>query len=290
MQARPTASVVGLVLAVAGCSSAQGGTGVSVSPAPAVDVSVAATMAMPTAGVSSATAASASAGAISQSAPASQISAETRPGTASSPTGGPAATGSGLGHALQLRQVILAVPLSGAGGASSASVRGSAGSGACNSVNTRAGGCLSSAVVAALRALGRCKPPTLAVDDQPNQPIAACGRDGKIAYVLAPVAMSGADVDSAQAFDDATQGWLVQLSFTSRGTTEFGSLTAAVSSLSEPLNQVAMVFDGVVQSAPIIEEAITVGAAQITGGDEGFTQAQVVSLAKELNSSALGGQ
>jgi preprotein translocase subunit SecD len=51
-----------------------------------------------------------------------------------------------------------------------------------------------------------------------------------------------------------------------------------------------MVMDGVVQSAPSIEQAISGGSAQITGGNEGFTQAQVLSLAKELNSSASGGQ
>jgi preprotein translocase subunit SecD len=191
---------------------------------------------------------------------------------------------------LQFRQVILAVPLSGAGGASSASVPGAAGSGPCNSVNTQAGGCLSPAVTAALRALGRCKPPTPAVDDRLNQPIAACERDGKTAYILAPVAMSGTDVKSAQALDDATQGWLVQLSFTGKGTTDFGSLTGAVTSLAQPLNRLAMVMDGVVQSAPSIEQAISGGSAQITGGNEGFTQAQVLSLAKELNSSASGGQ
>jgi preprotein translocase subunit SecD len=119
--------------------------------------------------------------------------------------------------------------------------------------------------------------------DEPAQPLAACARDGSRIYTLAPSYMSGVDVKNASSVDDATQGWLVELSLTSAGARHFGALTTAVTSLAPPLNQVAVVLDGVVESAPIIEQGITGGQAQITGGTSGFTQADADSLAKTLN-------
>jgi len=126
----------------------------------------------------------------------------------------------------------------------------------------------------------------LALDD-PAQPLAACARDGSQIYILAPSYMSGKDVKNASSVDDATQGWLVQLNFTGSGADHFGTLTTAVTSLATPLNQVAVVLDGVVESAPVIEQAITGGQAQITGGTGGFTQTDTDALAQVLNFGSL---
>ncbi|MDX6254359.1 MAG: preprotein translocase subunit SecD [Frankiales bacterium] len=141
-------------------------------------------------------------------------------------------------------------------------------------------------------ALGNCTKDKLnAVEalqlDDPAQPLAACARDGSQIYILAPSYMTGKDVKSASSMNDATQGWLVQLNFTGAGADHFGTLTTKVTSLASPLNQVAVVLDGVVESAPVIQQAITGGNAQITGGTGGFTQADTEALAQVLNFGSL---
>ena len=135
----------------------------------------------------------------------------------------------------------------------------------CGTVNTTVPvRCTTPAVAAAVLRLGDCAHPVPlsepTADDPVDQPIAACGRAsvGRV-YVLAPAYMSGADVKAAAVFDDATQGWLVTLAFTAKGTSDFGKLTAAVTDLPPPLNQLAIMLDGVAVSSPVIAEAITAG-------------------------------
>lgn len=122
--------------------------------------------------------------------------------------------------------------------------------------------------------------------DVPSQEIVACDRDGTSKYVLAPAAVLGTDVRTASATVD-NQGlgqWQVVLNFTSKGGSKFGALTKRVTSLPEPTNEVAVVLDGVVQSAPRIQEAILDGRAQITGN---FSQKEAQDLANILKFGAL---
>jgi preprotein translocase subunit SecD len=124
--------------------------------------------------------------------------------------------------------------------------------------------------------------------DDPAKPIAACDRTGGFIYVLAPQYFSGTEVKKAQSLYDSSQGYLVQLDFDGKGTTDFGKLTTAVTSLASPLNQVAIVLDGVVESAPSIQNAILGGQAQIAGGSANpFTHADTDALAKTLNEATL---
>ena len=103
---------------------------------------------------------------------------------------------------------------------------------------------------------------------------------------MAPAKVIGRDVKTASAAIDqqGASGWYVSLKFTGDGTKKFGELTQSVTSLADPLNRVAIVLDGVVVSAPRINEAILGGNAQITGS---FTQVQAQDLANVLKYGSL---
>ncbi len=122
--------------------------------------------------------------------------------------------------------------------------------------------------------------------DDPAATIVACEKDGRYKYVLAEAKVVGRDISKASAAIDQTNvsGWYVTLDFNSEGANKFGQITSSVVNLPAPQNQVAIVLDGVVYSAPRINEAITGGSAQITGS---FTQAEAKGLANVLKYGAL---
>ena len=121
---------------------------------------------------------------------------------------------------------------------------------------------------------------------EPADTIVACSRDGGAKYILGPAEVLGQQVSSAEAGYDPTQGlaWYVSLSFNGDGTKAFAAITTRVTSLQSPLNQVAIVLDGLVVSAPRINEPIPSGNAQITGS---FTQLEAQDLANVLKYGAL---
>jgi preprotein translocase subunit SecD len=122
--------------------------------------------------------------------------------------------------------------------------------------------------------------------DSPAETIVACSRTGSSKYILAPAEVLGQQVSKAAAGIDqqGSAGWFVSLTFNGEGTSAFGALTSRVTSLASPLNQVAIVLDGLVVSAPSINEAIPSGNAQITGS---FTQVEAEDLANVLKYGAL---
>lgn len=124
------------------------------------------------------------------------------------------------------------------------------------------------------------------VIDDPVQPLVSCSRDGASKYILAPAEVEGNQVSKASAVLDNTNGngWMVLLSFNGAGTSAFGKMTTRVTSLASPQNQAAIVLDGLVVSAPRINEAINSGSAQITGN---FTQTDATDLANKLKYGAL---
>ena len=124
------------------------------------------------------------------------------------------------------------------------------------------------------------------VIDDPAQPLVSCSRDGASKYILAPAEVEGNQVSKASAVLDNTNGngWMVLLSFNGAGTSAFGKMTTRVTSLASPQNQAAIVLDGLVVSAPRINEAINSGSAQITGN---FTQTDATDLANKLKYGAL---
>jgi len=122
--------------------------------------------------------------------------------------------------------------------------------------------------------------------DAPTDTIVACDRAGTAKYILAPAEVLGRQISKASAGLDAQSGsaWYVSLTFNGEGTAAFGAITSRVTSLVSPLNQVAIVLDGLVVSAPRINEAIPSGSAQITGS---FTQLEAQDLANVLKYGAL---
>ncbi|CAB4693424.1 unannotated protein [freshwater metagenome] len=122
--------------------------------------------------------------------------------------------------------------------------------------------------------------------DAPTDIIVGCDRAGGNKYILAPAEVLGRQVSKAASVLDTQAGssWIVTLTFDSEGTTAFGALTSRVTSLAAPLNQVAIVLDGLVVSAPRILAAIPAGNVQITGD---FTQLEAQDLANVLKYGAL---
>jgi preprotein translocase subunit SecD len=122
--------------------------------------------------------------------------------------------------------------------------------------------------------------------DLPSQTIVACDRAGLTKYILGPAEVLGRQISEASAGLDTQSGsaWFVSLTFNSEGTAAFAAVTSRVTSLPEPNNQLAIVLDGLVVSAPRINEAIPSGTAQITGS---FTQLEAKDLANVLKYGAL---
>jgi preprotein translocase subunit SecD len=122
--------------------------------------------------------------------------------------------------------------------------------------------------------------------DDASAVLVTCDRAGGVKYILAPAEVLGRQISKASAGLDPQAGssWFVSLTFDNEGTSAFGALTARVTSLPEPTNQVAIVLDGLVVSSPRITEAIPSGNAQITGS---FTQLEAQDLANVLKYGAL---
>ncbi len=123
------------------------------------------------------------------------------------------------------------------------------------------------------------------VTDSLDQALITCDDTGMYKYLLGPVAIEGSHIT------DATAGIpqngiqpVVNLVFDSKGTSDFGTLTAALVSKTAPMNQNAIVLDGKVVSAPTIQSAIPNGQAQISGN---FTQQTATDLANVLKYGAL---
>jgi preprotein translocase subunit SecD len=133
-----------------------------------------------------------------------------------------------------------------------------------------------------------------AIWDNPKLQIVACGLSGgttgvPFKYVLDQAKVLGKDIHSASATPQTSSTfWQVNLNFDGTGGTAFGSLTTAMFAKYHgsqvPQNEVAVVLDGKVISAPNIISAITGGQAQITGS---FSQKQATDLANVLSYGSL---
>lgn len=116
-----------------------------------------------------------------------------------------------------------------------------------------------------------------------DQEIVSCDVDGTAKYLLSPSRLSGKRVKSAVATiaQDAngvsTGQWIVNLVM--KDAKEWGDLTEEVTG-----QNLAIVLDGIVQSAPTVEERIPSGEAQISGS---FTEKSAKSLANVLKYGSL---
>lgn len=122
--------------------------------------------------------------------------------------------------------------------------------------------------------------------DDPAQYLISCEKDGSVKYALAPADLVGTDIDSATAGLPQTGGggWQVELQMTSEGAKKFADSTTKLAALESPNDQFAIVLDGVVISAPSVNEAIIGGSAVISGS---FTADEARALAQVLKYGAL---
>jgi preprotein translocase subunit SecD len=131
--------------------------------------------------------------------------------------------------------------------------------------------------------------------DNPDAQIVSCDSSGG-KYALDVAKVLGEDVTGATAELSTTSNqWQVILTFNNAGTSAFGTLTTNLydnyysggqggNQNDVVLDQVAIVLDGNVVSAPEINQPITGGNAQITGS---FTQAQATQLQNILKYGSL---
>ncbi|MBV7363724.1 protein translocase subunit SecD [Actinomycetaceae bacterium TAE3-ERU4] len=132
------------------------------------------------------------------------------------------------------------------------------------------------------------------VAPQPDdKAIAACDADGHQKYILSPVDIFGSEIKQALPAPQTIQGggttgkWVVDLSFNSKGTTQFTEVSTRLFEFRQTnptKNRFAIVLDGVVISAPGIEGIIAGGNAQITGN---FTAKSAAALANQLQFGSL---
>ncbi|MFC5998196.1 protein translocase subunit SecD [Quadrisphaera sp. GCM10027208] len=126
--------------------------------------------------------------------------------------------------------------------------------------------------------------------DDPTQPLVTCSQDGLAKYILGPVEVEGTNIASAEAGLAVTaQGvqtntWVVQLEFDDEGAEAFRETTERLVTLPPPQNQFAIVLDGLVVSAPRVNEPIPTGQAEISGS---FDQESAQTLANQLKFGAL---
>ena len=125
------------------------------------------------------------------------------------------------------------------------------------------------------------------VGDVSDQPLVTCDREGTAKYLLGPTVVSGQQVTNANAgIPQGQLQWVVTMDFDSQGARLFADATTQLSQ-GVPSQQFAIVLDGLVVSAPQVNEPIPSGQAQIDGGSVGFTQESAQSLASVLKYGAL---
>ena len=114
--------------------------------------------------------------------------------------------------------------------------------------------------------------------DTPNSIVAPAEEPGTF-YLLGPVVLSGKDLVNAEVNPDSLGRMGVSLEFNSEGARLFEEATARLVG-----KQLAIILDNVVISAPVVQDRISGGRAQITGR---FTNDEAARLAIMLKAGAL---
>ena len=104
-------------------------------------------------------------------------------------------------------------------------------------------------------------------------------------YQLGPTRLTGKALDDAQAsFDPNTNAWAVDFTLTGEGAPQFDQIASELVATPPPGNQLGIVLDGVVVSAPTIQTGNFGGRGQISGD---FTEQEAKDLALVLRFGAL---
>jgi preprotein translocase subunit SecD len=133
--------------------------------------------------------------------------------------------------------------------------------------------------------------PTRRADDKPENEVILLGEkpdEGpQPCYRLGPSTVRGTAVDDAKArVQDLGGTWSVDLTFTDRGSQAFDDAAAQCNPPGEkcPTGRLAIALDGIVQSAPTIQQSEFNGKAQITGD---FSESEARNLALVLRYGSL---
>ncbi len=120
--------------------------------------------------------------------------------------------------------------------------------------------------------------PVTGVPDTKNALLPIKGTTGS-RYIVGPALLTGSALQSAYAGVDSSGTWSVSFSLTSAGSPKFDAIATKYYQ-----QQLAIVLDGIVESAPTINAKTFGGQGNITGS---FTQAQAQDLALVLKYGAL---
>jgi len=126
--------------------------------------------------------------------------------------------------------------------------------------------------------------------DNPNAQIVGCDSQGQ-KYVLDVAKVLGTNLTKVAAVLNSQNQWVVNFDLNGAGAKAFGNLTTQMFtryfSSHSVLDQFAIVLDGNVVSAPVVQNAITTGSGQITGPGGNFTQGQATRLTNVLKYGAV---
>jgi preprotein translocase subunit SecD len=121
-----------------------------------------------------------------------------------------------------------------------------------------------------------------------DKPVTFASQDATTKYKLSKVLVPGDAISKATAvFNTGTSGqtgWQIDFQMTPTGSKAFSDVTGNLVSQTPPQNELAIVLDQKVISAPAVQGQITSGNGQITGS---FTEQRAKDLATVLNAGAL---
>ncbi|MFL5766302.1 MAG: protein translocase subunit SecD, partial [Actinomycetota bacterium] len=121
-----------------------------------------------------------------------------------------------------------------------------------------------------------------------NKPVTFTNQGGTTKYKLGKVLVPGDAISKATAVFNTGQsgqtGWQIDFTLTPSGSNTFSDVTGNLVSQAAPENQLAIVLDQKVISAPTVQGQITTGNGTISGS---FTEQRAKDLATVLNAGAL---
>jgi preprotein translocase subunit SecD len=129
--------------------------------------------------------------------------------------------------------------------------------------------------------------------DNPDVQTVACQNGVK--YALDKAIVQGKDLTNVQAQDLTTSGWVVTFDVKNPAAGKLGALTtqmvnqyysASTGAATSPLDLLAVVLDGDLQSVPQVTQPFS-SSGEINGGSAGFSQGQATQLANVLKYGSL---
>ncbi|WP_245822718.1 protein translocase subunit SecD [Brachybacterium avium] len=123
-----------------------------------------------------------------------------------------------------------------------------------------------------------------------DEPVVACDPDATAKYLLGPEVVAGSAIKDSGVSSDvtptgqATGYYVVNMSFSEEGSQGFADLTTALYNGEGGTDAFGIVLDGLVISAPQVQEPSTGGEAQISGN---FSQDEASQLSDQLRFGAL---